>query len=105
VKGELACSPRIAAALFERLAALSSKSAAARWDSVLTPREREIAGLLVRGLPNKVIARDLFLEPATVKNHVHNILQKLNLQPRGEIATLRLDADIARSDVQTSNSR
>src|SRR5438270_838359 len=57
-------------------------------DAPLTSRERQIAALVASGLPNKEIARRLRLGHATIKNHVHNILQKLNLQRRGEIAPL-----------------
>ncbi len=53
----------------------------------LTPREVEIAGLLDDGLTNKEIARRLYIEVATVKNHVHNILEKLGARSRGEAAS------------------
>lgn len=76
LKGELECSPRIAALLFSRMANLSSGRAAAPADAVLTPREQEIVALVACNLPNKEIARRLRLGPATIKNHVHNILQK-----------------------------
>jgi DNA-binding NarL/FixJ family response regulator len=74
----------VAALLFQRLAALSPNAAAPH--EPLTPREQEIASFVARGLPNKLIARRLRLAPATIKNHVHNILQKLGLQRRGELA-------------------
>jgi two-component system, NarL family, nitrate/nitrite response regulator NarL len=90
VRDELVCSPRIAALLFSRVATLSSGSAAVPTDAVLTPREREIAELVACNLPNKEIARRLRLGPATIKNHVHNILQKLNIHRRADIAGLRL---------------
>src|SRR6266516_4327084 len=52
----------------------------------LTPREREIVHLLDEGLANKDIARRLGIEVATVKNHVHNVLEKLHVHRRGEAA-------------------
>ena len=85
VNGELVCPPRIAALLFARVAALSDRTFRAPAEP-LTPREREIADLVASGLPNKSIACELSLAPATIKNHVHNILQKLSLQRRGELA-------------------
>jgi two-component system, NarL family, nitrate/nitrite response regulator NarL len=91
LKGELRCSPRTAALLFSRLATLSAGRPTAVADTVLTPREREIAALVAGNLPNKEIARRLRLCPTTIKNHVHNILQKLNIHRRGDIAGLRLD--------------
>ena len=53
----------------------------------LTVRERQIARLLDEGLSNKEIAIQLCIEVATVKNHVHNILEKLNVQRRAEAVT------------------
>jgi DNA-binding NarL/FixJ family response regulator len=90
LKGEIVCSPRIAALLFDRIATLSSRQSVASSDALFTPREREIAALVACNLPNKEIARRLRLHPATIKNHVHNILQKLNIHRRGDIARLRV---------------
>jgi ATP/maltotriose-dependent transcriptional regulator MalT len=50
----------------------------------LTRREREILGLIGRGLSNKEIAGSLRIELPTVKNHVHNILEKLRVTGRAE---------------------
>ncbi len=52
----------------------------------LTPRERQIVSLIDKGLSNKQIARQLNLEPSTVKNHVHSILGKYQVRRRGEAA-------------------
>jgi two-component system nitrate/nitrite response regulator NarL len=90
LKGELVCSPRMAALLFRRVADLSRGQSATLSAAPLTRREREIAELVAGGLANKEIARKLHLGPATIKNHVHNILQKLNIRRRGEIAALHL---------------
>jgi two-component system, OmpR family, sensor kinase len=54
--------------------------------SALTPRQREIAGLLARGLPNADIAEHLVLSPGTVANHVASILQRLELESRTQVA-------------------
>src|SRR5438067_11615431 len=54
--------------------------------SALTPRQREIAGLLARGLPNADIAQQLVLTPGTVAKHVGSILQRLQLDSRTQIA-------------------
>jgi DNA-binding NarL/FixJ family response regulator len=81
--GQVACSPRVAAALLHRVTAMSNPTAA---DSRLTRRESEIAGLLDEGLSNKEIAQRLCIERATVKNHVHNILEKLEVRSRFEVA-------------------
>jgi DNA-binding NarL/FixJ family response regulator len=88
ISGEVACSARIAASLFRRVAALSSEHNGRATRLLLTTREYEIASMVARGMPNKEVARRLGLGAATIKNHVHNILQKMSIQRRGEIATL-----------------
>ncbi len=80
--GELGCSPQLAALMCRRLAVLAGRPAGAS----LSPREREVAGLVAEGLSNKEIAQQLSIGPATVKNHVHNILDKLALRRRSAIA-------------------
>ncbi|MGL6069740.1 response regulator [Craterilacuibacter sp.] len=52
----------------------------------LTPREREIVQCLVRGESNKEIARHLDVAESTVKIHVQNVLKKLNLSSRVQVA-------------------
>jgi two-component system nitrate/nitrite response regulator NarL len=86
VRGELVCSPRIAAALVQRLATLSRERHAPAGTELLTQREAEIAHLLAAGLSNKQIAVRLSIGLATVKNHVHSVLRKLNARTRGEAA-------------------
>ncbi len=52
----------------------------------LTERELEVLKLVARGKANKDIARTLFISENTVKNHVRNILEKLQLHSRMEAA-------------------
>jgi DNA-binding NarL/FixJ family response regulator len=85
-RGEAICSPRIAASLLRRVARLAAGQGAAVPQGRLTSREREIIGLIDRGLSNKEISKHLGIEVATVKNHVHNILEKLKVHRRGEAA-------------------
>lgn len=81
-RGELACSPRVAAVLLRRVATLAAVNGAWVERPQLTPREREIVRLLERGLSNKEIASLLHIAVATVKNHVHNALEKLGVHNR-----------------------
>ena len=51
-----------------------------------TRREREVVSLIARGLPNRRIAKELSISLRTVENHVRNVLKKLNLRSREEVA-------------------
>ena len=57
-----------------------------RMEMPLTDREREIAALVSRGLSNKEIAQELHLSANTIRTHISNILRKLNLSNRTQIA-------------------
>ena len=59
---------------------------ARRLDGVLTAREREVAGLIAEGLTNGQLAERLFISPKTAAVHVSNILTKLGLSGRAEVA-------------------
>jgi DNA-binding NarL/FixJ family response regulator len=52
----------------------------------LTPREREVAGLLAEGLTNAGLAERLYISPRTAAVHVSNILSKLGMSSRTEVA-------------------
>lgn len=84
--GAAACPPSIATLLFDQLD--RRQPGALGPEAALTGREREIASCLARGLSNKEIARLLVIEPATVKNHVHNVLSKLGVGRRAEVAVV-----------------
>jgi non-specific serine/threonine protein kinase len=60
--------------------------AGGRTSDPLTRREREVVALVARGLTNRQIASDLHLSERTIGNHVSNILRKLRLASRAEIA-------------------
>jgi two-component system, NarL family, nitrate/nitrite response regulator NarL len=83
-RGEAHYSPRLVPVLLQRFAARGAprEPAAER----LTARELEIVELIDQGLTNQEIAKQLYIELATVKNHVHNILEKLHLRRRTEAA-------------------
>jgi len=84
--GGTQCSPSATAALLRRLAELASHRAPRPRILQLTPREREVVALIDRGLSNKQIASELHIELATVKNHVHSVLEKLQVDRRGAAA-------------------
>ncbi len=80
--------PRMAGSLLRRLAELAIAQPLGTPSTHLTRREQEILRLLDEGLANKEIARRLGIEVATVKNHVHNILDKLQVHRRAEAAAI-----------------
>jgi len=63
----------------------------------MTRRERQVIELIADGLSNKEIAIKLHLSTYTVKSHVHNILEKLTLHTRVQIATYARDTDTFRT--------
>lgn len=85
IRGELSCPPRVAGMLFQQLTALARSQANRANPAGLTSRELEVIGLLGQGRSNKEIACQLGIGSATVKNHVHNILEKLDVHRRGEV--------------------
>jgi DNA-binding NarL/FixJ family response regulator len=90
VNGGALISPELAAGLIARLAELSTMRsiapASANGPCQMTPREEEVLDLIVRGLSNQEIARYLVIEVGTVKNHVHSILHKLDVNSRQDAA-------------------
>jgi DNA-binding NarL/FixJ family response regulator len=86
VRGEALCSPWVAGVLARRVGLLAARQVRPREVGHLTPREREVLVLIEQGMTNKEIARQLGIELRTVKNHVHNLLEKLRVGRRGEAA-------------------
>ena len=83
-------SPEIAAAMMTQISELAYISAQDQLDTTavsdLTNREREVLALIGKGLTNQEIADRLFIEVGTVKNHVHNLLKKLDVNSRDDAA-------------------
>lgn len=90
-KGEAQISSRIAGAMMERLFYLARMFSAVETkmdgDVRLTSRELEVLQFIGEGLTNQEIAARLVVEVGTVKNHVHSILEKLNVSNRDEAAS------------------
>ncbi|MGH2895735.1 MAG: response regulator [Solirubrobacteraceae bacterium] len=55
-------------------------------ESDLTAREREVIGLLAHGLTNREIGTRMFVSESTAKFHVHNVMRKLGVRRRAEVA-------------------
>lgn len=87
-RGETSCPPQVAAALMRRMGPRGNRLPAPRGTARLTAREQEILALIDDGMSNKEIGRKLCIEVRTVKNHVHNLLEKLSVHRRGEAAAI-----------------
>ena len=83
MRGEVRCSPKISGWLLRELRRRPKMSGR---DERLTSREIQILRLISKGLSNKDIARELGISIATVKNHVHSVLEKLRVQSRSQAA-------------------
>jgi len=83
--GRQNCPAEIAGSLLRALFRVDSPSSLPQeFDRALTPRESEVLRLVGRGMSNKEIARELKVSVATIKHHVHNLLEKLRLSRRSE---------------------
>lgn len=89
-RSEFQCSPHTAAVLLRHIASLAHRSPSGPPAACLTRRQAHVLDLLSRGQSNKEIARNLGIGVATVKNHVHQILERLRVSRRGEAAALWL---------------
>jgi two-component system NarL family response regulator len=84
--GQSLISPAMAAKLLTEFASMARKADERQQVPVprLTERELEVLKLVARGLNNRDIAKELFISENTVKNHIRNILEKLQLHSRME---------------------
>jgi DNA-binding NarL/FixJ family response regulator len=93
--GESLISPQIAAKVLRRLRSQSSSvDAAETIRAELSDREIEVLKLIANGKDNAQIARDLFISPKTVKNHISNILMKLQIENRIQAAVYAVRSGI-----------
>lgn len=104
MRGEALCSPRIASLAFGRMSTLARQTGVSRPSmtsngTCLTRREAEIVRLIDDGLSNKEIAVRLHIEVSTVKNHIHNILDKLQLHNRYSAVKYIKGQDVPTSSV------
>jgi DNA-binding NarL/FixJ family response regulator len=93
--GESLISPQIASKVLQRLRAQSSsEDAAATIRAELSDREIEVLKLIANGKDNAMIAGELHISPKTVKNHISNILMKLQIDNRIQAAVYAVKSGI-----------
>lgn len=85
-RGEVLLAPSVAAKVVQQLSRVQEKTGR-REEALhaLTPREREVFALASRGLKNAEIADELYLSEKTIKTHLRNIYNKLNLASKAEL--------------------
>lgn len=96
-RGEALLAPAVTRSVIEEFARLPvpRRSAVPAAVADLTPREREVLDLLVRGLSNTEICRTLVISDATAKTHVARILQKLGVRDRVQVVIYAYERGLA----------
>ena len=93
--GQSIIPPRLASRLIAEFGRLGNVPAPETPSGIrLTPREREVLVLLARGSSNKEIAKQLFVSENTVKNHMRNSMEKLQVRTRVEAAMYALQHEL-----------
>ena len=95
LRGETPVSPAVGGKLLREFQRRPWKESRDAPGAELTPREVEILQLVAEGLSNAEIAAKLYVVEGTVKNHLHNILEKLHLQNRVQAATFAIREGLA----------
>ena len=93
-RGESLVQPRVASRVLDRLAQLTRQAGQAAEPQLLSDRELEVLRLMASGAANKQIASDLTISESTVKTHVTNIFQKLDVNHRTEAVTKAMSKGI-----------
>lgn len=88
LRGETCCDSKVTRSLVDELRRRREASEVVEAAELLTRREAETVRLIEQGYTNKEIAAELHLSVATVKNHVHAVLSKLELTRRAQVGEL-----------------
>jgi DNA-binding NarL/FixJ family response regulator len=100
--GDALLAPSITRRLVERFARpLPTMDAPPEALAALTPREREVLGLVARGMSNSEIAAELMVSEATVKTHVAGVLGKLGLRNRAQAVVFAYESGVIRAGAAT----
>ena len=97
--GEVLLAPSVAAKVVRQLSRLKEETGRQEEAlEVLTPREREVFFLASRGLKNAEIAEELYLSEKTIKTHLRNIYNKLNLASKAELRLFAVKMGLSEED-------
>lgn len=95
-RGDAMLAPSLTRRLLDRFASQPPPGVLPPALASLTERERAVARLVARGMPNAAIGAELFLSEATVKTYVSRLLTKLNLRDRVQLAVLAYESGLVR---------
>jgi DNA-binding NarL/FixJ family response regulator len=93
-EGEIWLDSRTTAAVMRQFASPADPNPRERDKPALSNREREIVACVAQGFKNKEIAEKMFISEQTVKNHLHNIFDKLGVSDRLELALYAIHRNI-----------
>ena len=94
-EGDALLSPQVTRRLIADYASRPEPSIAVPEEmDALTPREREVLGLIARGMSNDEIAGELYVSPLTAKTHVSRILYKLHARDRAQLVMLAYESGL-----------
>lgn len=96
-RGETRLHPDIARKLMEQVTK-QARSNHEPYMKEVTDREKDVVRLVAQGRSNQQIASELFISEKTVKTHISNILNKLQLQDRTQLAIYAIKSGMARTD-------
>jgi len=98
--------PTLTNTIFSHIAegAMSGSTTGAARSVQMTKRERQVIDLIAEGMSNKLIARRLHISPHTVKSHVRNILEKLALHSRLQVAAYAHKTDLRAQEPESHAS-
>jgi DNA-binding NarL/FixJ family response regulator len=105
-QGSQVLPPHLTGSLFSQIvehAIIESKPSLIVESVRMTKRERQVVGLIADGFANKEIAQKLHLSTYTVKSHVHNILEKLSLHTRVQVANYSHISDSYKNAIDTTS--
>jgi DNA-binding NarL/FixJ family response regulator len=94
VAGDSLMSPQVAAKVLQRVRAAGPSGSETRARAELSARELDVLRLIANGKDNAQIAAELHISPKTVKNHISNILMKLQMENRIQAAVYAVRSGI-----------